>query len=92
VAARGIQRQLLGCYFGCKLGAEADPGHSRTVQRYPASRSRVAIWAATRWGSSLKACLSAEVVTGWTVIKDCTTASFRYGTPTPRTTEFMIGS
>jgi hypothetical protein len=36
---------------------------------------------AARWESSLKVCLSAEVVTGWTVIEDFTTASCDYGTP-----------
>jgi hypothetical protein len=38
--------------------------------------------AATRWGASFKACSSVVVVTGWTPIKDCTTASFRYRTLT----------
>jgi len=77
VWARGTQRQPLCCCRGCKLGSEGD-GLSRTTQRYPASRSRTAMRAATRWGSSLEACLSAEVVTGSTAIRDCTTASFRY--------------
>jgi hypothetical protein len=74
------------CYFACKLGSEGE-GLSRTVQWYPASRSRAAMRAAIRWGSFC--CWSVEVVADWTVIKDCTTASFRYDANTPRTTEFM---
>ena len=87
---RGTQRQPLGCYFGCKLGADADAEHLRTVQTYPASRSRIAMWAATRWGSSWKACLFAEVVTGWTAIKVCTTASFLWNANTSTTVHNSI--
>jgi hypothetical protein len=77
------KRQSLSCFLGCKLGVERDVGLPPTLQRYPASRSRAAMQAAARCESSLKVCLSAEVVTGWTVVEDCTTASFGYRTPTP---------
>src|SRR5437868_199613 len=63
LVARGIQNLRLGYYFGCKREAEGDGGSSRTVQAYPASRSRVAMRAATRSGSSLNVRSSGEMAT-----------------------------